>query len=85
MLRRRVCGASHNTVDSITGENASGCGTVMWVLGGTVAGLPGELTVTEAKQGARAYNSPLSARQNPICSRCYRGIPQCGGGEAVVQ
>ena len=21
MLRRRVCGASHNTVDSITGEN----------------------------------------------------------------
>ena len=26
MLRRRVCGASHNTVDSITGKNAGGWG-----------------------------------------------------------
>ena len=49
MLRRRVCGASHNTVDSITGENTGrwvrSCG--FW--GETAAGLPDELTVTEAK------------------------------------
>ena len=33
MLRRRVCGVSHNTVDSITGESASELGMVMRVLG----------------------------------------------------
>lgn len=32
-LERRLCGASHNTVDSITGESASDSGMVMRVLG----------------------------------------------------
>ena len=49
--------------------------------GETATGLPGELTVTEAKQDMRAESS----RQNIICSRCYRGCPQRGGGEAVVR
>ena len=60
MLRRRVCGASHNTVDSITGENTGrwvrSCG--FW--GATAAGLPGELKVTEAKEGAQAEKASAS-------------------------
>ena len=59
-LRRRLCGASHNTVDSITGENTGrwvrSCG--FW--GETAAGLPGELMVTEAKQDMRADRASVS-------------------------
>ena len=42
----------------------------MWDLGGTVAGLPGELKVTEVKRDIRAGNRSLSVRG------FYRGCPQ---------
>ena len=71
-------------MDSITGEKASGWGKAMWVWGETAAGLPGELTVTEAKQDMRADSNSLSSRRNTICSRCCQGIPQRSGCEAAV-